>query len=279
MVPRRVQPGESRRGAKRAKARPYILLTNDDGIDSEGLLALKSSLAAVGEVAVVAPDRDWSVIGHAKTMRRPLRVTEVRLPDGDLAHRVDGTPSDCVSLGVLGLMPHRPQLVVSGINKGPNLGEDITYSGTVAAAMEAVISGIPGIAVSLADYYNWDFTVAAEFTARLATHVLANGLGSDVLLNVNVPNVAREAIAGVEITRLGRRIYNDVLEECQDIGGGCYYLIGGDFPTGVAEEGTDYNAIQERRISVTPIHLDLTSHKLINTLRAWDLQRDWTKTG
>lgn len=264
---------QSGRRVKRRRA--YILVTNDDGIDSEGLLRLKQSLATVGEVMVVAPDRDWSIIGHAKTMRRPLRVASVNLPDGDAAYSVDGTPSDCVSLGVLGLLPRRPDLVVSGINKGPNLGEDITYSGTVAAAMEAVISGIPGIAVSLADYLSWDFSVAAEFAARLAAHVLGNGLGQDVLLNVNVPSVGREAISGVEITRVGRRIYQDVLEECEDGSGRCYYLISGDYPTGVAEEGTDYNAIMEKRISVTPIHLDLTNHRLVKTLQNWNLQAMW----
>ncbi len=255
--------------------RPYILVTNDDGIDSEGLLSLKRALAVIGDVVVVAPDRDWSVIGHAKTMRRPLRVVEVRLPDGDRAFCTDGTPSDCVSLGILGLVERRPDLVVAGVNKGPNLAEDITYSGTVAAAMEAVISGIPAIAVSSAAYRDWNFATAAEFAASLAVHVISNGLGADILLNVNVPNVGREAIAGVEITRVGRRIYNDVLEQCQSGEEGCYYLITGEFPGGVAEKGTDYNAILESRISVTPIHLDLTNHRLIKTLEAWNLQAGW----
>ncbi|HEX2923807.1 MAG TPA: 5'/3'-nucleotidase SurE [Chloroflexota bacterium] len=259
---------------QRVEGHPYILVTNDDGIDSEGLLVLKRALAAVGEVVVVAPDRDWSIIGHAKTMRRPLRVARVSLPDGDPAFSVDGTPTDCVSLGVLGLVPRRPNLVVAGINKGPNLGEDITYSGTVAAAMESAIAGIPSIAVSLADYYDWDFAVAAQFTAKLARRIVGNGLGADVLLNVNVPNVTAERIAGVEITRLGRRIYKDVLEEREDSSGRSYYLIGGDFPGGVAEEGTDYNAVQGSRISVTPIHLDLTNHRLIKTLERWNLQAD-----
>jgi 5'-nucleotidase len=261
----------------RAKSRHLILLTNDDGIDSQGLLALKAALRRVGEVVVVAPDRDWSVIGHAKTMRRPLRAARVKLPDGDVALSVDGTPSDCVSLGILGFCSRRPDLVVSGINKGGNLGEDITYSGTVAASMEAVIAGIPSIAVSLADYYSWDFEVAAEFTAGLAQRVIDNGLGPDVLLNVNVPNLPRDRIAGVEITRLGRRVYNDVLEEREDAQGRSYYLIGGEFPGGIAEEGTDYTAILHHRISVTPIHLDLTNHRLIKKLEDWNLQAEWIK--
>lgn len=257
--------------------RPYILVTNDDGIDSEGLLSLSQAMAEIGEVVVVAPDRDWSIIGHAKTMRRPLRVAEVRLRNGERAFSIDGTPSDCVSLGILGLVGRRPDLVVAGVNKGPNLAEDITYSGTVAAGMEAVISGVPAIAVSSAAYSDWDFETAAEFAAGLAAHVIRNGLGSDVLLNVNVPNVGREAIAGVEITRVGRRIYNDVLERCQSGEEGCYYLITGEFPGGVAEKGTDYNAILENRISVTPIHLDLTNHRLIKTLESWNLQAEWSR--
>ena len=256
-------------------ARRLILLTNDDGIDSEGLLALKAALERVAEVRVVAPDRDWSVIGHAKTMRRPLRVVPLTLPDGDTAHAVDGTPSDCVSLGILGLLPRRTDLVIAGINKGANLGEDITYSGTVAAAMEAVISGIPAIAASLAGYLEWDFATAADFTAHVAGRVLANGLGADVLLNINVPNVPRRDIAGVEITRAGHRVYKDVLEELEDSQGRSYYLIGGDFPGGIAEEGTDYNAILHNCISVTPIHLDLTNHRLIKTLRGWNLADSW----
>lgn len=252
--------------------RPYILVTNDDGVDSPGLLALKQALQAVGEVSVVAPAQNWSAASHIKTFDRPLRVVEVRLADGDVAFSTDGTPTDAVSLAVLGILPRRPNLVVSGINKGANLGEDVSYSGTVAAAMEGVIAGIPAVAVSLADYFQWDFSYAAEFAARVARHVLGNRLGNDVLLNVNVPSLPREQIKGIEITRLGKRVYRDVLVERKDPRGRSYYWIGGEPPHGVAEEGTDFQAISDGKISITPIHLDLTNHRLIEKLKAWRLK-------
>lgn len=251
----------------------YILVTNDDGIDSEGLLRLKQALAEIGDVVIIAPDHNWSTAGHNKTIHRPLSITEVQLSDGSFAYVTDGTPSDCVSLGILGILDRKPDLVVSGINKGPNLGDDVTYSGTVAAAMEAVVSGIPAIAVSLADYERWDFAFAAKFTAQLARHIAKNGLSSDVLLNVNVPNLPPERIAGVEITRLGKRVYRDVLIKHQDENTGrLYYLITGDVPSGLPLEGTDFKAITENKISITPIHLDLTNHSLIEHLQRWNLK-------
>jgi 5'-nucleotidase len=251
---------------------PHILLTNDDGYDSEGLLSAKAALGRIGTVSVVAPDRNWSATGHNRTMDKPLRVTRIRMADGDEALVTDGTPSDCVSLAVLGILEKRPDLVVSGINKGPNLGDDITYSGTVAAAMEGVLAGIPSIAVSLADYYQWDFTYAAAFTAKLAGDVLRRKLPKDVLLNVNIPAVKADEIAGVEITRLGKRIYQDVLVRREDPFGRPYYWLGGEVPHGVAEEGSDFTAVSEKRVSITPIHLDLTNYRLIATLRRWQLQ-------
>ncbi|MBI2952949.1 MAG: 5'/3'-nucleotidase SurE [Chloroflexi bacterium] len=250
----------------------YILTTNDDGIDSEGLLLLKQSLATVGEVVVIAPDQNWSAAGHTKTLQKPLRVTQVALADGDLAYSTDGTPSDCVSLGILGILERKPDLVVAGINKGPNLGDDVTYSGTVAAAMEATISGIPAIAVSLADYSEWDFAYAARFTAQLARRMVDDGLGSNILLNVNVPNISEDEIAGIEITRLGKRVYRDVLVKRTDPLGQTYYLISGDVPTGLPLARTDFKAITENKISITPIHLDLTNHRLIKHLQQWNLK-------
>src|ERR1041385_6846748 len=165
-----------------------ILVTNDDGVDSPGLSALARALKRVDDICVIAPNRNWTAAGHTKTLDRPLRVAEVTLPGTKLrAFSSDGSPSDCVALAFLGLAPERPRLVVSGINTGPNMGSDITYSGTVSAAMEAVVSGVPGIAISLADYFEWNFSYAASFAARLARRVRSEGLGSDVLLNVNVP--------------------------------------------------------------------------------------------
>src|SRR5437763_9308293 len=177
-----------------------ILLTNDDGVDSEGLLALYHVLRPDHELAVIAPDRNWSIAGHNKTMDRPLRVTE-RAWEGTTVYASDGTPSDCVALAALGFLGYRPELVVAGINKGPNLGDDITYSGTVAAAMEGVISEIASVAVSIEDYLDWHFETAAAFVGRLVHEMARHGLAPDVLLNVNVPNVPPEAIQGVEVTR------------------------------------------------------------------------------
>lgn len=248
-----------------------ILVTNDDGIDSEGLQALRNALARAGEVVVIAPGHNWSATGHAKTMHRSLRADRVAMPDGSIWFRTDGTPSDCVALGMLGLDGPRPDLVVSGINKGANLGEDVTYSGTVGAAMESVISGVPAIAVSLAAYVDWRFEAAADFASTLAAHVLSNGMEPDMLLNVNVPNSSMDQIRGVLVTRLGRRTYHDALLERLDPRGQPYYWIGGDEPTGEPEEGTDIWALANGYISMTPIHLDLTNYAFIEKMRSWNL--------
>jgi 5'-nucleotidase len=249
-----------------------ILVTNDDGVDSEGLLRLKQALERVASVEVLAPNRNWSASGHSKTLDRPLRVAEVTLADGSRAYSSDGSPSDCVALAFLGTLPERPSLVVSGINKGANLGGDITYSGTVAAAMEAIVIGVPSIAVSLDNYYEWDFAYAADFAAQLAAHVLKDGLAPDVLLNVNVPDLPADKIKGVQITRLGRRVYRSELIKRTDPFGRDYYWIGGETPTADLAEGTDVAAVHAGYVSVTPIHLDLTNHTLLEQLRSWDLR-------
>jgi 5'-nucleotidase len=250
-----------------------ILITNDDGIDSEGLMALKRALSPLGEILIVAPDHNWSAAGHTKTMHKPLRVTKVTLPDGDEGYASDGTPSDCVSLSMLGFTGNElPSLVVSGINKGANMGGDITYSGTVAAAMEGVVSGIPAIAISLASYLEWNFEPAAQFAANLVREVMERGLPRDVLLNVNVPNVSREQIQGVQVVRLGQRIYRDKLITRKDPFGRDYYWIGGDEPSGNEEEGTDIWAIANNFISITPIHMDLTNYTLIEGIQKWELK-------
>jgi len=177
------------------KMKPHILVTNDDGIDSPGLLALKQALASVGQVSVIAPDHNWSAAGHSKTMHKPLRINKVHLADGDHAYSTDGAPSDCVALAVLGFLKQKIDLVVSGINKGSNMGDDITYSGTVAAAMEGIIWGIPAIAVSLDAFVAEEpeannFALAAQVAARIAGRVITGGWPADTLLNINVPNVA-----------------------------------------------------------------------------------------
>jgi len=249
-----------------------ILVSNDDGINAPGLFYLKQALDDVGEVTVIAPDREWTASGHAKTMHKPLRINEVALPDGSLAYVSNGSPADCIHLAVLGFLSNRPDLVVSGINLGANVGHDITYSGTVAAAIEGTISGIPSLAASLDTYEDGDFRYAARFVAYLAQEVLAHGLPRNVLLNVNVPSVLGKEIAGVEITRLGRRLYRDELIERQDPRGQPYYWIGGERPCGFAEdEGTDIWALARKCISITPIHLDMTDYKLVEELRSWNI--------
>jgi len=250
-----------------------ILLTNDDGVSSPGLLALKQAVQAVGQVAVFAPDHNWSAGGHTKTMHKPLRVQETTLTDGSPALTTNGGPADCVALAVLGILPRQPDLVISGINPGENVAQDMTYSGTVAAAMESFLSGIPAIAISLATNAGIaaDFCCAARFAAGVARRVLASGR-KDWLLNINIPDMPCNEIAGVEITRLGSRVYRDVLIEREDPRGRKYYWIGGEPPTGLVEDGTDVAALAAKRISVTPLQLDLTAHHVLAELQSWQLR-------
>lgn len=252
-------------------ALPYILVTNDDGIEAPGLFALQKALRSVAEVQVIAPDRDWTAAGHAKTLDRPLRVRPTKLRDGTEARKSDGAPSDCVAMALLGFFPERPALVVSGINSNSNVGKDITYSGTVAAAMEAALDGVPAIAVSLDRNEGSDnYEPGAAFAARLAARVLEHGLPPDTLLNVNVPDAPANELRGVRVTRAGKRIYYDQLITRQDPYGRPYYWIGGEKPGGDRElEGTDLWALAQRFISVTPIHVDMTGHALIEELATW----------
>jgi len=251
--------------------RPLLLLTSDDGVDAPGLLALRQTLAELGDVVVVAPEHNWSAAGHSKTMHKPLRTRTVRLADGSEALVTSGSPSDCVALILLGLLGRRPHLVLSGINLGANVGQDVTYSGTVAAGMESVIGGVSAVAVSLDTYEPGNFRPAAHFAAYLASQMLRARLGKPLLLNVNVPALRETDIRGVQITRLGERVYHDALLQRADPRGRPYYWIGGDPPTGVPEEGTDIGALAQGYISVTPILLDLTDYSRLAALRAWNL--------
>jgi 5'-nucleotidase len=249
----------------------YILLTNDDGVDAPGLFALKQALAPLGRVEIVAPDRNWSSSGHTITMDRPLRIRSVKLSDGTEAYASDGAPSDCVAVAVLGFLKARPSLIVSGINPTANLAHDMTYSGTVSAAMEGAMNNIPSFAISLdRTEAPPDFAMAAEFALRLARKVLREGLPKDTFLNVNVPARSRAQIRGVRITRAGKRIYRDELIERIDPRGGKYYWIGGQAPSGATDvEGTDMWAIANGFISITPVHMDLTSHAMVDKLQDW----------
>jgi 5'-nucleotidase len=251
-------------------SRPRILVTNDDGVESRGLLALKQALDPMGDVTVVAPDTNQSAVGHQKTLMRPLRVRERTLGDGSLAYSVDGSPTDAVSLAFLGYVGYGFDLVASGINYGANLGDDITYSGTVSAAMEAVINNCPAFAISQEYYEHPDFTLAARAATTVARNILEHGLSPGELINVNVPAVADGEFDGFEITRLGKRVYQDELIQRVDPRGIPYFWIGGPPPSGLAVEGTDFHAVINRRIAVTPIHLDLTGRRLLKRLRTWE---------
>jgi 5'-nucleotidase len=251
----------------------HILVTNDDGITHPGLLALATSMKSVGEVTVLAPDHNWSASGHVKTLHRPLRVRPTKLPDGTPAFMSDGAPSDCVALALLGYVDKKFDLVVSGINPYANIGDDVTYSGTVTAAMEAAIGGLPGIAVSLDSRANMegekDFSAAAAIAERVARRVAKEGLPRNTLLNVNVPSLPLDQIKGIRVTRLGLRVYRDELVKREDPQGNPYYWIGGEAPTGVPEEGTDVGALNDGFVSITPLQLDMTAHNLMAEIGEW----------
>jgi 5'-nucleotidase len=251
----------------------HILVTNDDGITAPGLLALVQEMRTLGQVSVLAPDHNWSASGHVKTLDRPLRVKEVRLADGTPALTSDGAPSDCVALAVHGFLPQEVDLVVSGINPYANIGHDVTYSGTVTAAMEAVIWGVPGVAVSLDSPENHlgalDYGPAARIARRIAQAVIQRGLPAGTLLNVNVPHLPEEEIKGLRVTRQGLRVYHNKLDRRQDPRGHPCYWISGDAPTGIPEEGTDVGALAEGHVSITPLQLDLTAHRALRDLKSW----------
>ena len=255
---------------------PHILVTNDDGIGAPGLAALAAALREVGRVSVVAPDRNWSASGHVKTLHKPLHVRPARMSDGAMGLSTSGAPSDCVALAVLGVIEERIDLVVSGINPVANLGHDITYSGTVTAAMEAAVWGIPGIAVSRENPpghpIDVDYEPAARMAVRLARIVLERGMPRNTLLNLNVPDRPESEIEGVRLTRQGLREYLDELDVRVDPRGRTYYWFGGDEPGGVREDGTDIAAIQDGYVSITPLRLDLTAMDILESMRGWGLE-------
>ncbi len=252
----------------------HILVTNDDGVLAPGLLALAQELRKIARVSILAPDRNWSGGGHVKTLERPLRIKEVSLADGSQAWASDGAPSDCVALALLGFIEEKIDLVVSGINPQANIGHDVTYSGTVTAAMESVIWETPAIAFSLdsPDNHlgNVDYRPAAQIARKVVITHLRHKLPEGVLLNVNIPYLAGPKIRGIRITRQGLRLYRDRLDRRTDPRGREYYWIGGDAPSGVPEEGTDYGALKSGYVSVTPLQLDLTMYTCIPALADWD---------
>ncbi len=246
--------------------RPKILLSNDDGIRSEGLKALYQVLSEWADVTVVAPDRERSAVGRALTLHRPLRCEKV----DQNWYAVDGTPTSCVYIGIHAIMKEKPDMVLGGINKGPNLGEDITYSGTVSVAMEGALLGIPAVAFSLATFNDFQWQSAAAWASRIARNVLDKGLPQGCCLNVNIPNLPYHEIKGVKVTRQGKKAYTEKVEERRDPWGRVYYWIGGEEPNWVPEPGTDYWAVKNGFISVTPIHLDMTDYKALEILKEYE---------
>ncbi|HBX22747.1 MAG TPA: 5'/3'-nucleotidase SurE [Desulfotomaculum sp.] len=251
-----------------------ILISNDDGIGAGGLLALKKALDPLGEVHVVAPEQEQSGTGHGITAHKPLRPKQVEMGDGTTGWSVNGTPADCVKLAIEALLPKAPDIVISGINRGANLGTDVLYSGTVSAAIEGIINGIPSVAVSLATYENENFQYAAAFVARIVPVLAPGGSAASefTLININVPSGQPR---GVKITRLGSRRYVNVFHKRIDPRGGVYYWMAGEPEDSVPQNPTvnadvDAVAIKNNFISVTPLHFDLTEYrtipKLINLL-------------
>ncbi len=251
------------------------LLTNDDGIGAPGLLALAEALEGLGERTVLPPNHNWSASGHVKTMHRPLRVWDTRLHYGMPAHTTDGTPSDCVALAVLGLLHASIDFVASGINPHVNVVHDVTYSGTLTTAMEAAIAGLPGVAISVdspEDHTDpLDHGPAAQVARAVLQQVIVHGLPKGVLLNINVSYLAVGEMRGIRITRQGQRIYRDALVRREDPRNRPYYWIGGEAPTGVPVEGTDFWAVRNGFVSITPLQLDLTAVSHMDFSAHWDL--------
>ena len=242
-----------------------ILLTNDDGIHSEGLTLLMENLQKQHEVCVVAPERERTCVGHAITLHKPLRMKEL----GGGVYATNGTPADCVLLGVKAVLKKKPDLVISGINKGPNMGQDVNYSGTVAAAKEGAFLGIPSLAVSMNGRSHYHFADAIKVIEMIIAVVEGSSFLDSTFLNINVPNVSFNKMKGFMVTRLGKRIYNDKVIERTDPRGGKYYWIGGNGELYEPIEGTDFYAIERGFVSVTPLGLDVTSIKSINIYKKY----------
>jgi len=249
----------------------HILVTNDDGVFAPGIFALQQALRRIkdAKITIMAPQENQSAVGHRKTLRDPLRIRQFTLNDGSVAHACSGSPADAVALALMGYIKEPVDIVVSGINQGANMGQDITYSGTVTAAMESVLFGVPAVAISLDSHSEPAFEQAAAFAARLAPYVLQKSLPPMTLLNVNVPIGVPK---GIKVTRQGHRLYHDELVERLDPSGRPYYWIGGEAPTGdISEEGTDLWAVANDYISISPIHLDLTAYEFLAKLSNWEI--------
>lgn len=243
------------------------MVTNDDGIHSQGLVALADALKSIADVWVVAPEREMSAVSHSLTLHRPLRVKEI----APQYYSVDGTPTDCVNLGVNSILKAKVDLIVSGINKGGNLGGDVTYSGTVSAAMEGAMLNIPSFAISLVSEKDFKFEVAANFAVRISQHILKNGLSKGTFLNVNVPNTEIDGATPYRITRQGKRVHGSSIVEKVDPRGKKYYWFGNNDLAFEEIKDSDFEAIAQNCISITPLCLDLTDYSFIEELSKWVL--------
>ncbi|MEW6770661.1 MAG: 5'/3'-nucleotidase SurE [Bacillota bacterium] len=254
-----------------------ILLTNDDGIFAEGISVLRKELEKFGEIYVIAPDRERSAAGHSITVHRPLRVREAGFRSSRVrGWVVDGTPADCVKLGLEALLPEKPDFLISGINFGPNVGTDVLYSGTVSAAIEGIINGIPSVAVSLATHDEPDFTAAVLFIENLLPELARQVLPTGTLLNVNVPPGKPR---GVRVTKLGNIRYVNVIDRRTDPRGRSYFWMAGEpLDLDGNDPNTDVRAVKEGFISITPVQIDLTDYLFIEKLKKWSLPWSWEKT-
>lgn len=250
-----------------------ILISNDDGIHSLGIYQLANSLSSIGKVIVVAPESERSASGHSITMHKPLRSKSVDFFGKDIeAWCINGTPSDCIKFALQSLLKEKPNLIVSGINHGSNLGTDVLYSGTVSAAVEGAINGIPSIALSLCCHDNCDFKPYAKISSILCKQLYDNGIEKGIVININFPYIPKEELKGIRITSLGVRRYRNCFVERKDPRGKSYYWLAGELEDEENSEDTDVNSINNKYISITPIKIDLTSHEMINKMREWELK-------
>jgi len=249
-----------------------ILVSNDDGIDAPGIAALVKELHRIGRVTVVAPHQQQSAVGHAITMNYPLRVREYRKNGRFFGYAVEGTPADCVKLAVRALLKKKPDIVVSGVNHGSNTAISVLYSGTVSAATEGTIFGIPSIAVSLTTYAQADFSVAAAFARKLVQQIARHGLPKGTLLNVNIPPLTKRRLKGVMVTRMGRAVWNDTFDARRDPANKEYYWLKGGLQRVDVGIEFDEAAVRAGYISVTPIQYDLTNYSMMETMQTWGIE-------
>ncbi len=249
-----------------------ILISNDDGIDSPGILALADELKKIGQVTVIAPRTEQSAVGHSITMKMPLRITEYYRNGDFFGYAIDGTPADCIKIGIRNIMKEAPDIVISGINLGSNTAINIIYSGTVSAAREAAIMDVPAIAVSVTSHEAKHYKYAAELSRKLAELVVKNKLKTGTLLNVNVPDLPEEQIAGILLTQQGKSKWDDVYVERQDPYGKNYYWLTGNLVQVDNALETDQFAVRNNYVSITPIHFDLTDYETYDVMKGWKLE-------